>query len=73
MDKIRIDVDALEVESFATAERGAKERGTVRGHDYSYPNWDCPFSWGNLGCQSISGEVVCECAPDETFEIGRCV
>jgi hypothetical protein len=32
MRKISLDVDALKVESFDTAERGAEKRGTVRAN-----------------------------------------
>jgi hypothetical protein len=70
MRKISLDVDALKVESFDTEKPGTEERGTVRAHyDRSYPNWDCPFTWGNYGCRSVSGEVVCECAPNTTDDV----
>jgi hypothetical protein len=38
MRKISLDVDALKVESFDTAERGVEKRGTVRGHNSVYSN-----------------------------------
>lgn len=63
MRKIRLSVESLEIESFPTA-GGGEQVGTVRGHDYSYPNWDCPFSWRNFGCRSVSGEVQCDCLPN---------
>ena len=33
MEKLRLDLDALAVESFDTDRAGAAERGTVRGHE----------------------------------------
>lgn len=62
MRKLRLDVEALKVEEFSTTGDGVGDRGTVRGHyDRSYPNWGCPITWGNYGCQSVSGEVACIC------------
>jgi hypothetical protein len=63
MRKISLDVDALKVESFETAERGMEERGTVRAHyDRSYPNWGCQVTWNGYGCESVSGENACICS-----------
>jgi hypothetical protein len=62
MRKISLDVDALKVESFDTEKRGTEERGTVRAHyDRSYPDWNCPVTWNNYGCESVSGENACIC------------
>jgi hypothetical protein len=61
MRKVRLDMDALKVESFATAERGADKRGTVRGH--SSPDFTCWQTCDRI-CPSISGPAPCDCAPE---------
>jgi len=67
MRKLKLDVDALKVEEFSTTDDGAEDRGTVRGHyDDSYPNWNCPVTWNNYGCHSISGQAACICLPNNT-------
>jgi len=58
MRKIRMNPDDLRVESFATAEREAEKRGTVRGH--SSPDFSCPVTCDYL-CPSISGPMICDC------------
>jgi len=41
MDKLKLEMDALVVESFATAER-VQDAGTVRGRDFDVPREDTP-------------------------------
>lgn len=62
MRKIRLEVEALEVESFATAGDGAEARGTVRGNSGDSVQL-CPKSW-DTGCDSLS-YVECECVDSE--------
>jgi len=60
MNKIRLNLDALAVETFATTkDRGAK-RGTVRGHDSTAGTND----WTCWDCTSHSGlDGMCWCQP----------
>jgi hypothetical protein len=48
MRKLKLQVDELQVESFATA-RPKDEDGTVRAHDDS-TNLACPGLTGEIGC-----------------------
>ncbi len=65
MRKISLDIDALKVESFETAMRGAKEPGTVRAREYTV-DWDCRTAWTGrqdcIGCQ-VSGAASCVQCP----------
>jgi len=64
MKKIRLDVDALRVETFETARAGA-DRGTVRAHDAS--GQSCPY-------ECTRAEPTCNgplCAA--TFPVVTCV
>jgi hypothetical protein len=74
MDKIRLDVDELRVQSFATAEGDAK-RGTVHAHDAPTDQVECPTcnaAWdtcwdtcaGSCGgsCDCGSGDCSNNCA-----------
>jgi hypothetical protein len=60
MRKLKLDVDALKVEEFATEGTGANKIGTVRGHD-SYTNCFCPHTYLDLGCQTVSEDDLCVC------------
>ena len=53
MKKIRLDVDALRVESFPTAKQDGAARGTVRGHT----GVDCGTEW--MTCVTERGEYTC--------------
>jgi hypothetical protein len=59
MRKLKLDVDALQVEEFATERTGAAI-GTVRGND-SYTNCFCPHTYLDLGCQTVSEDDQCVC------------
>jgi len=65
MRKISLDVDALKVESFATAERGAEKRGTVRANASALQTrcGACPSGPGP--CEAsyavTDGVAVCPC------------
>lgn len=63
MRKIRLDVDQLAVESFGTAEGGAKARGTVRANESVATHWgDC-----------LSGARPCEQSYAMTDGIAACM
>jgi hypothetical protein len=63
MKKIRLDLEQLAVESFATARARGAEKGTVRGHDSGSEAWSCE-QYCTWGCYSHSGlEVGCICQP----------
>ncbi|HST62989.1 MAG TPA: hypothetical protein VLK84_30050, partial [Longimicrobium sp.] len=61
MRKLKLDVDALQVEEFATVEPRAAAQGSVRGHDESYSQCYCPQSYQDLSCYSNSADDVCDC------------
>ena len=42
MEKVRLTLDALEVQSFTTSTGAAAQRGTVRGHDLPTDQVECP-------------------------------
>ena len=60
MRKLKLDVDALKVEEFATTVN-SEELGTVRGNDQSYSNCFCLHTYQDLGCQTISEDDACVC------------
>jgi len=60
MRKLKLDVDALQVEEFATV-RDAEGLGTVRGNDQSYTYCYCPHTYEDLGCETISVADDCVC------------
>jgi hypothetical protein len=74
MGKIRLEVDALRVESFDTAAVDAKQRGTVRAHtgwEPCYTTAPC-FSADavdpcNTGDDATCGQITCQrsCSPYE--------
>lgn len=61
MKKIRLDLDQLSVESFATERNGDAEQGTVRAHS------GVPFTLDNNGGGCVvnqtmgTGEIYCVC------------
>lgn len=56
MSKIKLDVDSLAVESFATTDGGAKARGTVQGHA-----GEPPRTLYQSPCISLTGDLECQC------------
>jgi hypothetical protein len=63
MRKIKLDVEALEVESFDVAEKGLEKRGTVRGRAFTR-DWEqsCYLSCTNVydcECASEFGPTAC--------------
>jgi hypothetical protein len=48
MEKIRLDLDALEVDSFATDARDGAGKGTVHAHDRTQePAYTCGYTCGS--------------------------
>ncbi|HSU15377.1 hypothetical protein [Longimicrobium sp.] len=71
MEKKRLTLDELEVQSFSTTRAAAGQRGTVRGHDAPTDQVECPTAdvnwntcWGSCGCGSGGNTddctVICE-------------
>lgn len=67
MEKVRLTLDELQVQSFATTEQGAGRRGTVHGHDAPSDAVECPTAdpaygtcWGS--CNGCSDSCDCETA-----------
>jgi hypothetical protein len=69
MQKIRLDVQELRVESFDTANGAAKGKGTVRANQFSHDPWggacdsrdcgsgdSCTYEWLACNCPVGSGE-----------------
>ncbi|WP_420125025.1 hypothetical protein [Longimicrobium sp.] len=64
MKKIRLDLDALSVETFSTTGGEAEARGTVKAHRPDYTQgWDC---------QSIDICETGDCATYAESECGTC-
>ena len=66
--KLRLDLEELDVEVFATAEREVNH-GTVRGHEMDTP--DCTIytfvgACGSYCGSSCSGPYICDCPPGPT-------
>lgn len=58
MEKLKLEIDTLAVQSFATESLGKAAPGTVQGRDASSPG--CPgFSWPWTGCTGCSCDEVC--------------
>jgi hypothetical protein len=65
MEKMRLTVDDLAIQSFATTRLGGQLRGTVRGHDAPTDPVECPTAnpewdtcadtcWGSCPCSGNS-------------------
>ena len=68
MRKIRLDLDALEVESFPTAD-GDGERGTVLAQQSIFQCSVADTCFGNPTCL---GHATCACACSETDGVRIC-
>lgn len=79
MEKTRLTLDELQVQSFVTTGMEAEGRGTVRAHDAPTdpvecptvdPNWDsCWYTCGD-SCGGTCGSCACEsadCSVDTCF------
>jgi hypothetical protein len=64
MKQIKLEMEQLEVESFATVEEASGKKGTVQGREYTnQPVWECEQ-------QSASGPIRCVC--DSNPQWGTC-
>jgi hypothetical protein len=71
MDKVRLTLDELQVQSFATTAVDADGRGTVRAHDAPTDPVECPTAdplwdtcWNTCG-ESCGGSCAsCNCESD---------
>ena len=58
MEKIRLSLDELTVQSFATTAGARAERGTVRGHDLPTDQVECPTADPNWNtCWATCGDT----------------
>lgn len=58
MDKVRLTIDELEVQSFATSNADAARRGTVRAHDAPTDQLECPTACPNWDtCWNTCGDT----------------
>ena len=61
MEKTRLSLDDLEVQSFATTAPTGQQRGTVRGHDAPTDQVECPTADGNWNTCWDSCADSCGC------------
>ncbi|MFL5386570.1 MAG: pinensin family lanthipeptide [Longimicrobiaceae bacterium] len=66
MEKMRLTLEELEVQSFATSRAGGEQRGTVRGHDAPTDQVECPTAngawdtcWDSCACHSEGNTGDC--------------
>jgi len=62
MRKMRLDLEHLAVESFATTDGGAGKRGTVQARAAS---GDCLRTLYQAECISLTGDLECRCVHTE--------
>ena len=73
MSKIRLNVESLAVDSFATDE-SARERGTVEAQQVTATRPLCPASVNYTECsdpcwyESVSDVAACVCKDETSFE-----
>lgn len=63
MNKLKLEIDALAVESFDTGAEGATRRGTVEGHDDStFPTrFGATCNAADTCVTSCKGGPLCDC------------
>ncbi|HYH81481.1 MAG TPA: hypothetical protein VEX86_16880 [Longimicrobium sp.] len=62
MEKVRLSLDELEIQSFSTATPEAEQRGTVQGHDEPTDYIECPTGpndWQNTCAQTCNATCYC--------------
>lgn len=67
MRKIRIEIESLEVESFATVSGDAAEGGTVHGRQLSFDTYCETMCAGGTSCESGGQRCVCGCDPTAAY------
>ena len=80
MSKLRLDPDALRVESFDTRNEAAAEEGTVFGNArtvscvvyYTCPVCYSPYTECASECTACETQDIVSCAPPETQDPGGC-
>ncbi len=84
MDKVRLAVEELQVQSFATTDEAPAPRGTVRAHDArtdqvecatQNPDWDTCWATcnGSCACSDSCRCETAECSVDDCwFSIWEC-
>lgn len=60
MEKVRLTIDELCVQSFATTDDSARRRGTVVAHDYPTDAQECPTSWAATCAETCADTCQCE-------------
>lgn len=64
MEKVRLTLDALHVQSFATSSESPRGRGTVHAHDAPTDAVECPTGnaadWDNTCANTCMGTCQCE-------------
>jgi hypothetical protein len=59
MQKLKLDLDTLRVDSFETAREASKADGTVHGHQMSaVSNCGCASTVFSTGCYDLDGDTV---------------
>ena len=57
--KLRLDVESLEVETFAAESEALPQKGTVHAHSGGASVRACPFSAPWTGCTACTCDEVC--------------
>lgn len=64
MRKIRLDINALTVESFSPAGGASSSTGTVRAHESAFGSPNVPtLETGYHGCYACPATVIRTCVP----------
>jgi hypothetical protein len=66
MRKMRLDLDQLAIESFATTDGGAEKRGTVQGRAGS---GDCLGTLYQSPCVSLTADLECYCVQTQANQL----
>ncbi|HSU17622.1 hypothetical protein [Longimicrobium sp.] len=71
MNKLRLDLEHLAVDSFTTGE-GMDSAGTVRGHGYDTRPSACAYPTPSCQATQTFGEVTCQCLYPRTDPVRIC-
>jgi hypothetical protein len=73
MEKVRLTIEDLQVQSFATSQADAERGGTVHAHDAPTDRYECPtqdYAWGTCGGSCPENSCGCEtseCTVDDCW------